>query len=60
MKGVIMAEPICPVTKDGLHRKQVWQDAKSSRSGLACKACHRTWTWRGDVLEPTYREEING
>jgi hypothetical protein len=39
----MVAEPICPVTKDGLHQKQPWQ-AKDGRSGLACRVCHRTWT----------------
>lgn len=48
-----MGETTCPMTQDGLHRKKPWQ-AKDGRSGLACEKCHKTWTWRGEKLEPTY------
>lgn len=48
-----MAEAPCPMTGDGLHKKQPWQ-AKDGRSGFACKACHKTWAWRGKVLVATY------
>lgn len=56
-----MAEPICPVTKDGLHQKQPWQERHTERSGLACKACHKTWEhtrFRG--LQPTFEESGHG
>lgn len=60
-----MADPICPVTPDGLHRKRPWQDTKNSRSGLACQACHRTWTWVNISpahvhLQPTFEEAGHG
>ncbi len=56
-----MGEPICPVTKDGLHQKQPWQERHTERSGLACKACHKTWEhtrFRG--LQPTFEESGHG
>jgi hypothetical protein len=48
-------EPICPMTPTGQHQKRPWQ-ASGGRSGLACKACHKTWTWRGEALVPTHQE----
>lgn len=53
-----MSERVCPVTPTGLHKKRPWQG--QGRSGMACVACHKTWTWRGDVLVPTYGEGEDG
>lgn len=38
------------MTKDGRHQplKTAW--------GQSCKACHKTWEWRGRALEPTWPE----
>lgn len=50
------AETLCPMTKDGQHQKHPWQDVKTCRSGLACRACHKTWVWMGDTMEPTHQQ----
>jgi len=55
-----MGEPICPVTKDGLHQKRPWQGVKGARSGLACQACHKTWTFHGHARVPTFEESGHG
>lgn len=56
-----MHDQICPMTMDGLHQKQVWQERHTQRSGLACKACHKTWEHiRNYGLQPTYREKTHG
>jgi len=49
-KRVAPKERLCPVTEDGLHRRYPW--AGEGRSGLSCRACHKTWTWRDRDLIP--------
>lgn len=41
----------CPLG-DGRHQLKPWAD--QSRSGFACRACSKTWEWRGDTLVSTY------
>lgn len=52
---------LCPVTKDGRHKKKPWgsrmtADGAPARSGMTCAACHKTWTYRPEtgLLLPTY------
>ncbi len=47
-------EPICPVTADGFHQKRPWHDREANVSGLACRACHKTWRFQGERLVSTY------
>ncbi|MDP1873702.1 hypothetical protein [Phenylobacterium sp.] len=45
---------LCPVTPDGRHKRKPW--AGDGRSGFACAACHKTWTYRESVAYPTYAD----
>lgn len=47
---------LCPFG-DGQHKRKVWQDAKTGRSGQMCMRCCKTWTWIGGELVPTYNDD---
>jgi hypothetical protein len=42
-----MSEPLCPMRKDGRHKRKPWHDEEASRSGVSCVICHRTWVFGG-------------
>lgn len=45
---------LCPMTRDGRHKRKPWHDREGHRSGLACERCHKTWQFVGDELVATY------
>jgi len=46
---------LCPMTKDGAHKIALWQsEYLPTRGGKVCVKCHRTWTFQGKQLVPTW------